>query len=78
MCDELRDDEVRALYLGGTVPVPSPFPETGLITLCKDAIRPGLEIRHGAQRHAHHLGQTDHHADVFGGRGFCRLSGRKW
>jgi hypothetical protein len=48
MCDELRDDEVRALYLGGTVPVPSPFPETGVITLCKDAIRPGLEIRRTA------------------------------
>ncbi|MHB0957700.1 MAG: hypothetical protein ACYC6N_14785 [Pirellulaceae bacterium] len=53
MCDELSDDEVRALYLGGTVPVPSPFPETGLITLCKDAVRPGLEIRRSALRVTH-------------------------
>ncbi|MHB8973098.1 MAG: hypothetical protein ACYC3X_11820 [Pirellulaceae bacterium] len=53
MADELRDDEVRALYLGGTVPVPSPFPETGLITLCKDAVRPGLEIRRSTLRVTH-------------------------
>jgi len=48
MSDELSADEVRALYLGGTVPVPSPFPETGVIKLRENLIRPGMDIRRSA------------------------------